>query len=74
VVGSLRTDLADATRTFKDLLQQRSTNVKAQFDRRGQYGLPTSDALALGEEAEGGDCRDDWRMFGGRGGRDDGGP
>lgn len=51
VVGTLRTDLADATKTFKDLLQQRSTNVKEQFDRRGQYGIRTNDALALGEHA-----------------------
>ena len=49
VVGSLRNELADATKTFKALLQQRSSNVKEQFDRRGQYGMRTNDALSLGE-------------------------
>ncbi|KAM3570091.1 hypothetical protein VYU27_007837, partial [Nannochloropsis oceanica] len=50
VVGTLRTDLADATKTFKTLLQQRSSNVKEQFDRRGQYGARTNEnALVLGK-------------------------
>lgn len=50
VVGTLRTDLADATKTFKDLLQQRSTNVKEQFDRRTQFGMQNNNALTLGEQ------------------------
>lgn len=49
VVGTLRGDLADATRQFKTLLQQRSSNVKEQFDRRGQYGIRANDVLALGK-------------------------
>ena len=38
VVGTLRGELANATKTFKDLLQLRSNSVKSDYEKRHQLG------------------------------------
>ena len=41
VVGELKSSLVHATKSFKEVVQQRSTNVKAQQERKKECVAPT---------------------------------
>ncbi|CAM9744411.1 unnamed protein product [Scytosiphon promiscuus] len=47
VVGQLKTELINTAKTFKNVLQQRSNNLKAQKDHREMFVSSQSSTLAL---------------------------
>eukprot|EP00752_Nemacystus_decipiens_P003584 g3303.t1 len=47
VVGQLKTELVNTAKTFKNVLQQRSNNLKAQKDHREMFVSSKSSTLAL---------------------------
>ena len=42
VVGELKSSLINATKSFKDVVQQRTENVKAQQERKKEFGQPSA--------------------------------
>mmetsp|Transcript_4817 Transcript_4817/g.7227 ORF Transcript_4817/g.7227 Transcript_4817/m.7227 type:complete len:334 (-) Transcript_4817:40-1041(-) len=49
VVGTLKQQLMQATRAFKDVLQKRSESMRAQQGRRDLYGQQRAPAVTLGK-------------------------
>ena len=46
VVGELKSSLINATKSFKDVVQQRTENVKAQQERKKEFGNPSASKAA----------------------------